>query len=205
MDGRFIDAFTLLPKQQVVCGRETRPLCLRHRIVLIAVKSPFVDGSRMPTPTDVIVFSKIISSTNMSEMMQAKPSKDDFEWFDRMSDEETLVGEIEKCLSIINNQSLWPVFWENKKGGKSGGAPWVMSVICNLVRNGVSMEEAWTMPESQAIWMNAVFSINRGAEINIVSEEDRRAMEQLRELEKSMASGKSDKPVHPRLMRASQN
>lgn len=173
MDGRFLEAFTLLPRQRVVCGRATKPLCLRHRVVLESVKSPFVDGSSTPTVSDIIIFSKIVSSYNMAEMMPTEPSNHDKEWALKMNaDHDLMAFQAIQCFDCISDQSKWPVFWNKKSSSKNNGAPWPLAVICNLVKNGVPLEEAWTMPESQAIWMNAVFAIYNGAEIDIVSEED---------------------------------
>lgn len=174
MDGRFLEAFTLLPRQRVVCGRVTKPLCLRHRIVLESIKSPFVNGSDVPSPTDVLIFSKVVSSYDMAEMMPDKPSEDDSQWVMRMTENrEALLHNASEAFETIQDQSKWPVFWNNKKNGsKSNGVPWALAVVCNLVKNGVPLEQAWTMPESQAIWMNAGFAIASGADINIVSEED---------------------------------
>lgn len=203
MDGRFLDAFTLLPRQRVVCGRVTKPLSLRHRIVLTAIKSPFVDASKLPTPSDVIIFSKIVSSHDMNEMMTQEPDKNDIEWAARMIEDLSELGnQVGECMGCIEDQAKWPVFWEGRKSSKSNGVPWVLSVVCNLVKNGVPLEDAWTMPESQAIWMSTTFSILNGSEISVVSDEDRKAMEMLREIEKAMSSPDAPKPVHPRSLRA---
>lgn len=200
MDGRFLDSFTLLPRQRVVCGRATKPLCLRHRIILTAIKSPFVDGARPPEPSDVVAFSKVVSSYDPAEMMPSSPSDEDVKWYAAMKDDaEVFVRQVGECLGCIEDQAKWPIFWNTTKSGRSTGAPWVLTVICNIVKNGVNLEDAWTMPESQAIWYNAVFSIANGSDINIVSEEDKRAMEQLKALEEAEKANKVEKPIHPRL------
>lgn len=173
MDGRFLEAFTLLPRQRVVCGRVTKPLCLRHRIVLEAINSPFVDGKSSPTAIDVVIFSKVVSSLDMAYMTSEVPSNEDKEWLRKMvDDEDVFLSQVAKCYDCISEQSKWPVFWNKKNNGKSNGVPWVLSVVCNLVKNGVPLEQAWTMPESQAIWMNAAMAISGGSDIDIVSEED---------------------------------
>lgn len=198
MDGRFLESFTLLPSQKEICGRITKPLSLRHRIILTAIKSPFVSGESMPDSKDVIIFAKILSSHDMSEMMTSSPTKEDAQWMMKMDeDPDAFIDQVEMCYKIIQDQAKWPVFWESKKSSRSSGSPWVLSVVCNLVKNGVPLETAWIMPESQAIWMNAVFSINAGAEINIVSEDDKRAMEQLKEIEERIKSGQHTVPDHP--------
>jgi len=172
----------------------------------MAIKSPFVDGQSIPTYTDVIVFSKIVSSLDMSSMASSSPDKTDIEWARRMKDDpDEFDKQVTECFGCILDQSKWPIFWETNKPGRSNGAPWVLSVVCNLVKNGVDLETAWTMPEAQAVWMNAVFSISNGSDINIVSEQDKKAMEQLKALEDRMRNDPSLKPKNPRLKKASQN
>lgn len=152
--------------------------------MLTAVKSPFVDGSAFPTHTDVIIFSNIVSSYGISEMTPAAPSKEDIEWARKMTDDpEELVGQVAECIGCIEDQAKWPVFWNTGKNGKSSGIPWVLSVICNLVKNGVPLEDAWTMPESQAIWMNAAFAVANGSDISVVSDMDLKMQEYLARLE----------------------
>lgn len=149
--------------------------------------SPFVDGNSEPSPLDVIAFANVVSSTDPSEMMPAKPSELDVKWAKRMVDDpEVFVGEVEKVLECISEQSHWPVFWKKDKA-PSKGVPWVLSVVCNLVKNGVDIETAWTMPESQAVWMSSAFAIGNGADIDIVSDEDLAMMEFTKRLEEEAA------------------
>jgi len=44
------------------------------------------------------------------------------------------------------------------------------------------------MPESQAIWMNSAFSMNKGADISLMTTEEEKFMDDLRE--KDAASAK---------------
>ena len=50
--------------------------------------------------------------------------------------------------------------------------PWVLTVVCNLVKHGISEERAWTMPESQAIWLHSAFAIGNGADMKVLTKED---------------------------------
>jgi len=108
----------------------------------------------------------------MGEMMPEKPTKEDSEWARKMNDDtEILVEQVKEAFGCIEDQAKWPIFWK-KQGGKDRGIPWALSVVCNLVKNGVELEQAWTMPEAQAVWMNAAFAIGAGADIDIVSDQD---------------------------------
>ena len=182
MDGRFLDAFTLLPRQRVICGYETKPFCLRHRLVLTALKSPFSDGGRDILPTDVIVAARVLSNTNLGEMLQSDPSETDIVEMQRMfGDQDYFVEQVGNVTDYIKSQSHWPVFWSKSGSGKDKGVPWVLSAVCGLVKGGISLEEAWTMPESQAVWMQAAMAIASGADVDIVSDNDLKAQKRLEE------------------------
>ena len=76
--------------------------------------------------------------------------------------------------------SAWPKFWEKERTKSSGsGTPWPLTVVCNLVANGVSLEQAWTMPESQAIWLNSSMAINNGADLKVLSTDDEEYLDSL--------------------------
>lgn len=199
MDGRFLDAFTLLPRQRVICGYETRPISLRHRLVLKQIGSPFSEGGVVPTPQDVIIAAKVLSFGTLEDMLQSKPTEEDIQWVKDMTDNpELLLDQCSLVALCIEEQARWPIFWNKSKSGSDHGVPWVLNIVCNLVKNGVPLEDAWTMPESQAVWLHATFCILNGSETDIVSEQDRKAMEQLRELEDKMKKDPSMAPKHPR-------
>jgi hypothetical protein len=85
----------------------------------------------------------------------------------------------------------WPKFWEQdgKKGVGNKGLPWPMSIVANLVANGVPYKQAWEMPECQAIWLNAAFAMRKGIDVAIMSpEEDAYIEEQLK-------AGEGEEPV----------
>ena len=207
MDGRFLNAFTLLPSQRVICGYQSKPICLRHRIVLKQIGSPFSEGGVIPTPQDIILAAKILSFTTLEDMLTSEVTDTDIQWVKEMIDNpDVMVDQSERIQLAIDEQSHWPIFWDKEGGGgRDQGIPWVLNVVCNLVKNGIPLESAWTMPESQAIWMHASFAILSGADTDIVSEADRKAMEQLKKLEDMAKENPSVKPVHPKAAKATSN
>jgi hypothetical protein len=183
MDGRFLDAFTLLPRQRVICGYETKPLCLRHRLVLTRLKSPFVDGNPEISPANVLVAAKIMSAHTLGDMLSDKPSKQDLAETQRMIDDvDYFVAQVGKIYDCIRDQSHWPTFWKKTTTGGNRGVPWILSIVCGLVKGGVPLEDAWTMPESQAVWMQAAIAVSNGADIDILSDEDIAAQRKLDEI-----------------------
>jgi hypothetical protein len=174
MDGRFIEAFTLLHKQRSICGYNTKQLCLRHRLLLEAFNSPFLSDGLKSKPMDVIIAARIFSTTDLLDVANMKANDQDREWMKKMTDNSSLfLEQIAQVMSYINENAKWPTFWDNKKSkGKDRGVPWMLNVICNLVKCGISLEQAWTMPECQAVWMHSSLAISEGADTSIVSEDD---------------------------------
>lgn len=100
-----------------------------------------------------------------------------------------LKREASKLATYFLAQSLWPRFWEKESKSKNGGLPWHLAVVASLVRNGHSTAEAWTMPESEAIWLHVAHSRAAGADISVVSDKEWEAMENYRKTEIAKADG----------------
>lgn len=191
MHGRFVDAFTLLPKQRVICGYTTKPLCLRHRIVLESIGSPFITGEREATPMDVVMAAKVFSSSKLIDLTEGGDKDKDAEHAAMMIvDTEYFKQQVNDISEFIKDQALWPEFWNKSSSGsnKDRGVPWVLSIIATLVSNGIEMEQAMTMPESQAVWLSTAFSIAEGSEIDLISSKDLASMEYLKALRAKEAS-----------------
>jgi hypothetical protein len=87
------------------------------------------------------------------------------------------VGTILGCIKLTLS---YPKFWkkEEKEGVKKYEAiPFPLSCVSNLCRNGVSLEEAWTMPEGEAVWMSVASAIYNGAKLEILSTEEEKDLE----------------------------
>ena len=179
MDGRFIEAFTLLHKQRSVCGYTIRHLCLRHRLLLEAFKSPFLNDPLKSKPIDVIIAARVFSQNDLINPSDFKATDEDRKWMDAMIADGTMfLAQISSVSNFINENAKWPVFWSAnaKKKHRDRGIPWVLNVVCNLAKNGIPLEQAWTMPECQAVWMHSAFAIGEGSDIDIISEDDLEAI-----------------------------
>jgi len=49
--------------------------------------------------------------------------------------------------------------------------------VANNVRNGCSLEEAWTMPEGEAVWMSVSHAVYNGAKIDVLSTDEEKELE----------------------------
>lgn len=182
MDERFLNAY-FDPSRVKFLGRFVWPFCLKYRVRLMALNSPLVTGHRGITPVDLIVAIQVCAEEPVGYIgwldkwrilrLNSQPAK--FEAILQRFSDYILVGH-------------WPKFWEKtakQSGGNGGGVPWPLSVVCNLIANGIAEKRAWEMPECQAIWMNAAFAICKGADISILTSEEEKIMDEVREARKA--------------------
>jgi len=181
MDARYLQATTVLPRQNKVCGRTLRPFCLRHRVALEAIESPFLDPEKYQfNPVHVVMAARILSTYDKEEM--ARPlSFIEKLYIARMALSKKYysrcVGTILGCIKVTLS---YPKFWKKEEKEcvkKYESIPFPLSCVSNLCRNGVSLEEAWTMPEGEAVWMSVASAIYNGAKLEILSTEEEKDLE----------------------------
>lgn len=176
MDARFLKATTVLPYQDKVCGRTLRAFSLRHRVALEAIESPFIkpEGGTF-TALDIIQAVKILSTHDKTEMVSPLSLMDKL-YLVRLSlsrkYRSRMVGRIIGCISASLS---YPKFWKKENKGKPAEVeriPFTLSCVATLTRNGCSLEEAWTMPEGEAVWMTVAHALFNGAKIDVLSTEE---------------------------------
>ena len=180
MANRWTQAATILPPTIKVCGKRLLPFSLRHRVALEAIDSPILSLDKAFGALDVIRAVRILASHNLEEMRVDQMTFLEGYHLQRMRWSKRLLKiEAYKLMVYFGEQSLWPRFWEkdSEGHGSNGGFPWELSVVAALVRNGHSTEEAWTMPESAAIWLHMAHAKAAGSKVDIVSEDEWSAME----------------------------
>ena len=186
MANRWTQAATILPPTLKVCGRRLLPFCLRHRVALEAIGSPIIQTHLEATAKDVLAACRILSSHDLTALRKP-PTFSEGLWLARMSwNKKALIAEAVKLHYYFEAQSLWPRFWEKENAGRSGGSvPWPLAVVASLIRNGATLEEAWTMPEAEAVWLHVAHSVASGADISVVSDTEWEAMEEYKKQEAS--------------------
>lgn len=171
MDARFIKAFTS-PGETTLLGHRMKPFSLKHRLALHAVESPFVTPGKPVSLLDLFVAVKICAETSIRRLslmdvirmsyIKAKPNR---------------INDYVMAFHDYSNVANWPKFWDREKQkGNSSGIPWILSVASGLISKGWSEEDAWSLPESQAIWYHSAISINNGNDVSIMSEQDEHIM-----------------------------
>jgi hypothetical protein len=179
MDKRFTSAFTD-PGLTKLLGRFVSPFCLLHRVQLEAAESPLLRSGAGIRPLDLLVAVKVCSGERLDKLTW----KDSWYLGKMTSNGDYFAEQIERFSNYVL-VSAWPKFWEKKtKSMETSGIPWPLSVVANLIANGIPEDRAWTMPECQAIWLNSSFAISKGAELKVLTTEDE---ELIAELEKTQA------------------
>ena len=177
MDARFIRAFTS-PGETMLLGHRMKPFSLKHRMALHAVESPFVTPGKAVSLLDLFVAVKICAETSIRRLslmdvirmsyIKAKPSRI-----------EGYIVAFHEYSNVLN----WPKFWDREKQkGRASGVPWILTVASSLISKGWSEEDAWSLPESQAVWYHTALAINNGNDVSIMSEQDEDIMENFKEL-----------------------
>jgi len=168
MDKRFLAAF-IDPAPFRLLGRSLYPWCLKYRVRLMAFDSPLVTGSRAITPADLIFACQVCAEEPLG----------DIGWKDelRIMRMTRNPARFEIMLNSFSGYILvqdWPKFWEQTKKSSGGGKglPWPLSIVANLIANGIDEKRAWEMPECQAIWLNSALAISKGADVAIMSPEE---------------------------------
>jgi hypothetical protein len=193
VDGRFLRAFTD-PAKVIFLGRPVYAWCLKYRVRLLAIDSPFVQElGRLPTPLELLTAVKICAEEPIGELTKAevklvrslteRPGK--------------FMTECERFQEYAHVEA-WPKFWEsNKKNGSSAGdagVPWPLMVVASLIKNGVEEKRAWEMPECQAIWYNAAYGAMNGSESKVLTTDEEVFMEEQERLEKVAPSAEVKTP-----------
>lgn len=134
-------------------------------------------------PSDLILFAKVCS-----ESSGLKASIKDY-YYGFMLENPDRYGSAVHLAYAHMKTDTWPKFWEHSERDRGGsprhnGVPWPLAIIVNLVKNGISYTEALHMPEAQAIWLSAGFSISDGATMDIFSSEDEALLDELAKVEK---------------------
>lgn len=190
MDKRFLAAF-IDPAPFRLLGRSLYPWCLKYRVRLTAFNSPLIDGHREVTPADLIFACQVCAEEPLGEIGMLDRLR-----IGRLTDNPARFELMLRAFAGYVLVEDWPKFWEqSKKAGarSSGGVPWPLAIVTNLIVNGIEEKRAWEMPECQAIWYNSAFAIHNGADVSIMSPDEEAYIES--ELKREAEAAEAAKPV----------
>lgn len=192
MEKRWIKATTILRPTIKVAGVRLLPFCLRHRVALEALESPAIDTTKLIGPTDLVLAARVLSTHNLDDIRKPWTIAEQFRIALYNHSPKRFLEEVAKLVTYFEAQSLWPRLWQKDEKPKSVAIPWQLTIVAALVRNGYAPETAWTLPESEAIWIYFANCKAEGATVEIISDEEWEAME------KAKASGPQLPTPNPR-------
>lgn len=171
MDARFIRAFTD-PAQVNILGYVVYPFCLKYRVRLLAIDSPFVTPGKFG-PAHMLAAIKTCAEQPIDEV-----TGNDKALMIRWERDADLLLKTATDFRTYMLEEHWPKFWDTQnQNQKASGMPWVLNIVANLVANGIDEKRAWEMPEAQAIWMSTAFSGLKGVDVNLLTTEDEEVMD----------------------------
>ena len=137
---------------------------------------------------------RILSTYDIKDVRKPATLREKY-WSGRMTfSRKALREEMVKLAIYMESQSLWPRFWvkdDAPKGDQS--LPWPLAVVASLNRNGATLDEAWTMPEAEAIWLHIAHCSASGAEVSVIADAEWEAMEAYKKQEAAEAAAKAVK------------
>lgn len=177
MDARYLKATTVLPLDVKVCGKRLMPFCLRHRVQLEAVDSPFLDfKARSFNAMDVIIAVRIMSTLDKVNVSAPMNWSEQFHYIFLNNSHDRLGRAVGRIIGIMLESCSYPKLWSKKNTKTKENIPWELACVANNVRNGCSLEEAWTMPEGEAVWMSISHSVYNGSDVQVISTDDEKMM-----------------------------
>lgn len=173
MDARYLKATTVLPLDVKVCGKRLMPFCLRHRVQLEAIDSPFLDfQKRSFKAMDVILAVRIMSTLEKVHVSAHMNWSEKFHFLVLDNSRERLARAVGRVIGLMSESCSYPKVWSKKQSKVKENIPWTLACVANNVRNGCSLEEAWTMPEGEAVWMSISHGVYNGSDVQIISSDD---------------------------------
>lgn len=149
------------------------PFCLRHRVELESIDSPFLDfQNRSFKAIDVIYAVRVMSTFDKVRINAPITLREQFHLILLNSSRKRLARAVGRIIGVILESCSYPKVWSKKNEKTKENIPWTLACVANNVRNGCSLEEAWTMPEGEAVWMSISHGIYNGSDIQVVSTDD---------------------------------
>jgi len=182
MDKRFLRAF-LTPSRTVIEGYSLYPWCIKHRLWLEGIESPFMEHEKPIGIPDLILALRLCSEQGIGEPTWRE------KWlaYRLHADPARFYLACRAFSDHTNTSDSWPKFYTPKDGKGEGGSniPWVLSIMTNLIKNGITYQDAMQMPESKAIWLSTAFAISAGAKLELLTTEEEELIDHLQQVEDS--------------------
>ena len=180
MDANFLACVFAAPP--VVLGRQLRPFCCGHAVLLASLKSPFVEGGEVDTADFLLavwICSMPFEEGRAKLMRPQGVAQEAKEWGEGVGSFD-YPAELSAFRAYLVEHTRAPARWR-RADSKSSKAPWPLVVSTVLMRElGLPESEAWNKPLQEAMWLFATIAEQNGDD-SLVSEEERRRAREARE------------------------
>lgn len=180
MEKRWIKAATILPPTVKIGGVRLLPFCLRHRVALEALGSPVIETTKSLSTTEFLMGLRVLSTTDLKRLRDPWTIREQIRLAIYNNSPKRFLEDVAKLITYFEAQSLWPRIWQKQNPNKDYALPWQLTIVAALVRNGVPLESAWTMPEAEAVWLYFANCAAEGSKVDLVSDLEWDAMESYR-------------------------
>ena len=181
MDARYLKAAICLPRPIKVLGKQLRPFCLRHRVQLEAIKSPFLNPFKSNfSAKDVVLAVRILSCYDKEAFSKDINVWEQLQMIWLIMNPKRLARAAGRIVGVMTESCSYPKLWNDEKKETKKiheNIPWILSCVANNIRNGCTLNEAWTMPEGEAVWLSISHAISNGSKIEVLSTDDEKMMD----------------------------
>jgi len=166
----------------VVLGRRLLPLSLWHLLMLEIAQSPYFAGG-YPTPKDLRL-AVTICTTPFPRLPDLSGRRLIRDWL--RSWRCLFPVEAAKFRAYLQDFNALPMLWTKEATRRAGarepvGLPWTLAIVANVCGStGWSAETVWNMPMGQAYWYHVAFCMQKGGDVDLLSEGEMPAVEQVK-------------------------
>lgn len=167
MDKRFATAFLAVSNRKLL-GKRLVPFSLLHRILLEQMDSPVIKGGAC-RPEDISLAIKVLGSSSVEEALSRPGFMDVIRAFLISRFPAFYRYALAGVRVHMEEAWAWPeILKKDDQAGDSRGLPWYAGVLATLVKHGMPVREALSIPEGQAVWLYVAIGISEGNQIDIM-------------------------------------
>jgi hypothetical protein len=144
--------------QTILLKNTLRPFCLGHLTLLQALENPFVSITGIIKPHDLIIAVKVCSACYPFEVDFKLTFYEKFMMFYMMRNQKLFIRNCQIFQNYLDAHHHCPEFWESDGASYSKNmlnSPTELSYVVNLMKQGISHSEAWSMSIGYMTWLNA--------------------------------------------------
>lgn len=121
---------------------------------------------------DVLYAVRIMSTFDKVRIKEPITLREQFHLVLLNSSKDRLARNVGRVIGIMLESCSYPKLWSKQEKKSKENIPWTLACVANNVRNGCSLEEAWTMPEGEAVWMSISHGIYNGSDVQVISTDE---------------------------------